>query len=262
MELNELIASYHDNKSSTVLKSILKNLMKEEGLYSIICQDSGNFFLGEEEEKASAYLFTERERAIIFARLLRQAGASCQATAVKVKARETYFVNLYRSGFTAVTIDKGDEINVLTLPLKLLVEPPKDEDDTQTMNPTLIRSANRFYQAIAMKQVTEEMQQDLSTELYNAKFLIPVKSLMDLQHPRIRDNEGNVAYPIFTDWFEFLKFDRKHEMQIQALKFRQLKRLLNQVDKLVLNPGSFGLELDREKIDRINQENKALKVVK
>ena len=262
MELSELIASYLDNKDRVAFKAILKHLMKEEGLYSVVCQDSGNFFLGEEEERASAYVFTERERAILFARLLRQRGASCQATAVKLPARETFFVNLFRSGFTAITIDKGDELNVLTLPLSLLVEPPKDDEDTQTMNPSLVRSANRFYQAIAMKEVTEEMQEDLGREIYNGKFLIPVRSLMDLQHPRIKDSEGHVAYPVFTDWFEFLKFDRKHEMQVQALKFRQLKRLLNQVDMLVLNPGSFGLQLDAEKIDRINKENKSLKVVK
>ena len=92
--------------------------------------------------------------------------------------------------------------------------------------------------------------------------VLMLRSLMDLQHPRIKDSEGHVAYPVFTDWFGFLKFDRKHEMQVQALKFRQLKRLLNQVDMLVLNPGSFGLQLDAEKIDRINKENKSLKVVK
>lgn len=66
----------------------------------------------------------------------------------------------------------------------------------------------------------------------------------------------------FTDLVEFGKFDRKHQFGAMEVRFRDLKKYLDYVNGIVVNPFGFALRLDGEKLDRIEKENMKLKVVK
>ena len=74
--------------------------------------------------------------------------------------------------------------------------------------------------------------------------------------------KGVRYYPAFTDLVEFGKFDRKHQFGAMEVRFRDLKKYLDYVNGIVVNPFGFALRLDGEKLDRIEKENMKLKVVK
>ena len=175
--------------------------------------------------------------------------------------RISFFNDLYRSGFEAVVIDKGQE-NHMSMSLFSIIEKPKDTSEI-VMNPSLVRSANQFYQALVQHQAFPQMQDLMCKELYGARLLVPVADPQKTTAvPVLTTGKGVRYYPAFTDLVEFGKFDRKHQFGAMEVRFRDLKKYLDYVNGIVVNPFGFALRLDGEKLDRIEKENMKLKVVK
>lgn len=131
------------------------------------------------------------------------------------------------------------------------------------MNPSLVRSANQFYQALVQHQAFPQMQDLMCKELYGARLLVPVADPQKTTAvPVLTTGKGVRYYPAFTDLVEFGKFDRKHQFGAMEVRFRDLKKYLDYVNGIVVNPFGFALRLDGEKLERIEKENMKLKVVK
>ena len=107
------------------------------------------------------------------------------------------------------------------------------------------------------------MQDLMCKELYGARLLVPVADPQKTTAvPVLTNGKGVRYYPAFTDLVEFGKFDRKHQFGAMEVRFRDLKKYLDYVNGIVVNPFGFALRLDGEKLDRIEKENMKLKVVK
>lgn len=257
--IHELIESYLENEDKTVFGQILEQMKTEGGMFAVVARATNNFYMGAENEKPAAYLFTSREFADEFVKEIKWAGIEVKSTEIRPEQRIAFFNDLYRSGFEAVALDKGQES--LTMSLFSIIEKPENEGEL-LINPSLMRAAAQFYQELSRKKAVKPMQDLMCSELYKAKFLIPNENPQERNYPMITDNRGGKFYPVFTDWIEFGKFDKKHHFQGEMIKFRDFKKLIRKVDGIVVNPFGFGLRLDREKIEKIESENSTLKVVK
>lgn len=257
--INELIKSYLENEDKAVLEEVLEVVRSGESLYAITARATNNFFMGAENEKPAAYIFSEKAYADEYVKELKWEGYEVKSLEIRTAQRIGFFNDLYRSGFEAVMVDKGQES--LAMSLFTIVEKPKESGDF-VINPSLMRAAAQFYQELSRKRVIKPMQDLMSSEIYKAKFLIPAENPNERFYPMIADNKGLKFYPIFTDYIEFGKFDKKHKYETAIVKFRDLKKLVRKVDGIVLNPFGFGLRLDREKIDNIEKDCSTLKVVK
>ena len=150
----------------------------------------------------------------------------------------------------------------MSMSLFSIIEKPKDTSEI-VMNPSLVRSANQFYQALVQHQAFPQMQDLMCKELYGARLLVPVADPQKTTVvPVLTTGKGVRYYPAFTDLVEFGKFDRKHQFGAMEVRFRDLKKYLDYVNGIVVNPFGFALRLDGEKLDRIEKENMKLKVVK
>lgn len=259
VKIHELIKNYLENEDKTVFGQILELMKTEDGMFAILARPTNNFYMGAENGKPAAYIFTSREYADAFAKEIKWSGLEVKSLEIRPEQRIAFFNDLYRSGFEAVILDKDQES--LSMSLFSIVEKPVNDGEL-ILNPTLMRAAAQFYQELARKKAVKKMQDIMCSELYRAKFLIPTESEKEPAYPMITDSRGGKFYPIFTDWVEFGKFDKKHRYQGVVLKFRDVKKLLRKADGVVLNPFGFGLRLDREKIEKIESENSTLKVVK
>lgn len=257
-KVQELIKAYLENEDKDAFAAILELLKTEEEMFVISVRVTNNFYLAAENGKPATFIFTSKQLADNYVRELKQEGLETKSMQIPPEKRIAFFSDLYRSGFEAVVIDQGE--TSLSMSLFSIIEKPENEE--QFGNPSLMRAANQFYQALAVKQVVKPMQDWVSSELYKAKFLIPSESGKESSFPVISDNRNSKFYPIFTDLVEFGKFDKKQRFQATMVKFRDLKKLIRKVDGIVLNPLGFGLRLDMEKLEKIDSGNSTLKVVK
>lgn len=260
-KLRELMKEHQDKTDKKVLVEVLELLKKEPGLFVVTVKVTNNFFLGAENGKAAAFLYTSREYAEEFVNGLELVGVETKILEIRPLQRIAFFNDLYRSGFEAVSIDKGQEYH-MSMSLFSIIEKPKDTSEI-VMNPSLMRTANQFYQALVQHQAFPQMQDLMCKELYGARLLVPVADpKMTKAVPVLKNGKGVRFYPVFTDLVEFGKFDRKHQFAAKEIKFRDMKKYLDYVDGIVVNPFGFALRLDADKLDRIEKENMKLKVVK
>lgn len=257
--INQLIKSYLENEDKAVLGEILEIIKTGDSLYAVTARATNNFFMGAENEKPSAYIFSEKTYADEYVKELKWEGYEVKSLEIRQAQRIGFFNDLYRSGFEAVMVDKGQESLVMSL--FTIVEKPEESGEL-VLNPSLMRAAAQFYQELSRKRAIKPMQDLMSSELYKAKFLIAAENPNERLYPMIADNKGLKFYPIFTDYIEFGKFDKKQKYQVSVVKFRDLKKLVRKVDGIVLNPFGFGLRMDREKIENIEKDCSTLKVVK
>lgn len=257
--INELIKSYLENEDKAVFGEILEVIKTGEALFAVAARATNNFFMGAENEKPAAYIFSSKAFADEFVKELKWEGYEVKSLEIRPAQRIGFFNDLYRSGFEAIMVDKGQES--LAMSLFSIVEKPEETAD-MVINPSLMRAAAQFYQELSRKRAVKPMQDLMCSELYNAKFLIPAEDVNERIYPIIADNKGLKFYPVFTDLIEFGKFDKKQKYQPAVVKFRDLKKLVRKVDGMVVNPFGFGLRLDREKIDNIERDCSTLKVVK
>lgn len=257
--INEMIKSYLENEDKALFDEILEAIRTGEGLFAITARATSNFFMGAENNKPAAYIFSTKAFADEQVKELKWEGYEVKSLEIRPAQRIGFFNDLYRSGFEAVMLDKGQES--LSMSLFSIVEKPEENADI-IVNPSLMRAAAQFYQELSRKRAVKPMQDLMCSELYKAKFLIPTEKQNERAYPMIADNKGLKFYPVFSDHLEFGKFDKKQKYQASVIRFRDLKKLIRKVDGIVVNPFGFGLRLDREKLENIERDCSTLKIVK
>lgn len=265
--IHELIEEYLKTEDKNIMRLILEQVKTEEHLWSVLARPTNNFYMGAEHEKPTAYLFTDKQYADEFMREIKWEGLQVKSLEIRPEQRMNYFVDLYRSGFENVAIDKGEDS--VEFSLLMLIEKPDGEDNADlVINPSLLRAAAQFYQGIARKKAVKPMQDLMCREIQKARFILPVEksSLKEeelsatarlienrpgLTYPMLAAQNGSKFCPVFSDWIEFGKFDKKQQYAATIIKFEAFKRLAKKTDGLALNPFGFNLLMDREKIEAI-----------
>lgn len=259
--IHGMIQAYLDKEDKGILVKILEEIKTTEHLWTVLVRVTNNFYLGSEHEKPSAYLFTDKEYADNFAREVRWEGVQAKILEIKADQRIPFFSDLYRSGFEAIVIDKGEDS--LALSLFGIIDEPEHNEAT-IMNPSLVRSGNQFYQAIAKKKAIKQMQDVMCREVYRAKLLVPVlvespeaetrqlvEKSAELVYANLNSQSGEKYLPAFSDWKEFAKFDKTKKYNATLVGFADLKKLVKKVNGIALNPFGFNLILDQEKIQKV-----------
>lgn len=245
-------------KNLETVKQILDLIKTEEGLYAIKVRITNNFYQGAEDGQPAAFIFTSELFAAEFVKELTFINMESKYIDIKPEQRLAFFGDLVRSGITKVVIDKNHDDFAFDIDRIIDV----DKVAESVINPNLMVSAAIFYQCIAKGDVIEQMQDQLCREIYNATFLIPTGAAKLGTHPMLANEKGLNFYPIFTDNYEFSRFDRKNKYTAEKIKFRELKKLLSSSAGIVINPFGFGLKIDEEKYSRIQAQCSSLKVVK
>ena len=99
----------------------------------------------------------------------------------------------------------------------------------------------------------------MTVDLVRSRFIMPVSASEDngsVTIPYIKTPSGDMFQPIFSDMWEFQKFqrnpDRKFKMAVVPFS-KLLSSLAQQAKGFVLNPGGVNLILTREQLAAISQ---------
>lgn len=101
-----------------------------------------------------------------------------------------------------------------------------------------------------------EMEEELIANLRKSEFLVAMATdpadATKVNIPYLKNKEGDILQPVFTDVMEFDKFAKGKQMRAAKVPFAKLPGLLiNQAKAFVINPMGFNLILDRDQLGRI-----------
>lgn len=111
-----------------------------------------------------------------------------------------------------------------------------------------------------------ELEEELSANLLKSKYIVAIELLegpeSDMEKlrsrkyrlPILKNKNGEVLQPLFTDPMELAKFNREQKFKALAMPFANLKKILVKDSKgFMLNPGGFHIVMPSALLDGLTQ---------
>lgn len=130
------------------------------------------------------------------------------------------------------------------------------------LNPTLQLSGIYFMQELRrpvekeqrknMRELEEEFLVNLRKAEYLAAMEVNEEDPKKINIPYLKNKDGKILQPVFTDVMEFEKFARGKKLRLVKVTFDKLPGLMiQQAENYVVNPMGFNLILSKEQINKI-----------
>ncbi len=273
--LQNLIVKFNNKKNSELYVRIIKELQSAEKIWVAFSPVSNNYYLGNENGKAAAYLFSEKDYFDIFYVHEKQKGYETQAIENSAQYRMAFFADLYRSGFETLVIDNGQ--TYLKIDLFDIIKKPQlqnqNKDIHHIINPSLMRTSCWFMQEDAKKPANEDMLTLVFTEIFKGEYIVPANTSAlkidgvqsgeiklgkdsEVSFPVLQNSEGKKFYPFFTDWNELRKYDTELKFNALASTFKDLQKFAGKADGIVINPYGLNIVLTDEMLNDIKNASK------
>ena len=176
-----------------------------------------------------------------------------------------FYGTLYAIGVnTVVWVDGENQAEVELTKIARQADFSKLEPKKQPLfNSTLQLSGIYFMQELRRPLKKEErtanlreMEEELIVNLKKSEFLVAMatdpEDATRVNIPYLKNKEGEILQPAFTDVMEFDKFARGKKLRAAKVPFAKLPALIiNQAKAFVINPMGFNLILDREQLGKI-----------
>ncbi|MGN1481107.1 enhanced serine sensitivity protein SseB C-terminal domain-containing protein [Porcipelethomonas sp.] len=264
--LQELIVKFNKNKNQELYIRIIKEIQSIDKIWIAFSTASNNYFLGNENGKAAAYIFSEKEYFDKYYVHLQKKGDEIKAVENSKEYRMAFFGDLFRCGFENIVIDNGQTF--LNISMSDIVQiPDKDKmpkDSRYVLNPSLMRTINWFMQENAKGTAGQKMWQLLFSEIFQGEYIIPADTSKlktsgneidvnnsQVSFPLLQNSEGKRYYPFFTDWNELRKYDMKSQFTGMVGGFKDMKAFAGKADGIVINPYGANIVLTSDMLNDI-----------
>lgn len=270
-KMQELIGRYADTRDNKVFLTIIEELQKGEKLWSAYSIAAKNHYIQYYEGLPTAYLFSELSfcdafRDYLLSGKIRIAPMECAA-----EQRVALFSDFFRSGIEQVIIDNGQRFIVIKL-TDIISKPDFSsipEPVRPLLNTGLMMAAGLYFQTVETDRKDPEIQMNFMKELYQARFLLPIvfdnepPKGMELRQLNVGDASFDIAVlkngddgcyiPVFTDWVEFGKADRKRECTGNIVSFSDIDIFCSYGELISINPLGFNMVLDNTTVTDIKK---------
>lgn len=170
----------------------------------------------------------------------------------------------YAIGVNSIVWTEGeDKIEVELSDVAKQADMSKIEESKRPLfNPALQLSGIYFMQELRRPVKPEEhknireLEEELIANLRKSEFLVAMdRSEEDpakVNIPYLKNKEGKILQPVFSDVLEYEKFARGKKLRIAKIPFVKLADIMiQQAEALVINPMGFNLILNREQLKKI-----------
>lgn len=252
-----------------------KKLEKMEEVVTLFAQATRLPFIvcDPETYDDQAYVFSDPEKMAEFAKPLSEQKVGLTAVQIPKDRFRSFYNTLYSMGVNAVMFQEGDSVTRIQLE-DLAPKPDLEKmakERVPILNPTLQLSTIYFLQELR-RQVEHDMprlrelEEEMIVNLTKSKFILGLDveepkegestdgSNPQMRMPYLKNKDGVIFQPIFTDFAEFQKFHKEKaaKMRMAPLTLGQLEKYLVPDSKgFLINPSSFRLELSKEQLERI-----------
>lgn len=182
-----------------------------------------------------------------------------------------FYTTLHSIGVNALLFHEGDAATRIQLE-DLEKAPDMEELSKQkipVINPALQLSALYFIQELRRPvehdmQRLHDMEEEMMANFAKSKFIMAMEMVksedsakeddQQVRIPYVKDKDGNIYQPIFSDFAEFQKYYKQEavKMRMAPLSVSQLSKYLVKESKgFVINPSGFNLPMQREQMEVI-----------
>ena len=239
-------------------KKAMSMLRNSDKIYALIspCTQMPYVVCDPETYDDEVFLFEHEEDARNEAQRLMQKKIPARLAAVDKNSRLPFFVNLYPMGVNCLVVGKGTDFEV-SLQIEELITrkiPEKLPEGKQIVeNPELHLTA--LYIAQEMRRQPEqemtddikEMQEELMAHFRKGKYILPVRGQEKKEMPILKQKDGKIFHPVFTDIQEFIKFaglHREEKFETIVVEAEKLPELLTkEAVGVAVNPMGVNLQL-------------------
>ncbi|MGN1266662.1 MAG: SseB family protein [Dorea sp.] len=190
------------------------------------------------------FVFLDENDARKEAERLSESGNPVVVTKIENKGFLGFYTSLFAIGVNGLRVKMQHE-DPMSIQLSELITRKKAEDQpnnpSKVENPEFHLTALYFMQILKSKQAAEKKEElkDLNEEMVahfqKGKYLLPVAE--DMKMPILKQKDGKAFQPIFTDLYEFMKFDREKKFKIMVVEVSKLPDIMaKEVDGVSVNP--------------------------
>ena len=238
-----------------IKKNTLPLLRHAEMIYVLMsaCTKMPYVICDEETYDDEVLVFLNEQAAKQEAVRLLQKGEPVQVVSVKNESFLAFYISLLPIGVNCLRVNKGTKIETAVQLDELIRRPGGDqlpEGQIRVENPELHLTALYFAQQFRKKReggITEELK-DLNEEMLahfrRGKYIVAVQK-EGQQIPILKEKDGQMYQPLFTDVQEFNKFNKKKNLKAAIIEFANLPKFLAPEAKgVIINPNAVNIKLD------------------
>lgn len=249
----------------------VKKMQKLETTYVVFAQGTKMPFITCDGETFNdqVWVYTTEEKAKAFCEKRRDEEKDVLMV-VKMENKQLlgFYSSLYLLGVNEVVFT--EEAQTTQIPLDKLVLPPDysklPEEKRPIVNPQMQLTGLYFMQELhrqipnSEKPKLSELEEEMAVNLVRSRFFMPIevqgeKPLPDgsnIKLPCVKNQEGKMFQPIFTDFNEFQKFNTARKFQANAVEFINIQKVLGKdVEGIVVNPQGMNTVISRKMIPNI-----------
>lgn len=233
--------------------TILEKLQKSEAVYVLISNYTRMPYVVCDPKTFDdeVFLFFEEESVKKEAERLNKAGDSVRIVKVEQHSFLDFYTSLFAIGVNCLRIEKGTKKET-TVQHHELVRRENPLPELQMENPELHLTALYFMQGFRKNpdpkasEELAEIYEEMRAYFDRGKYIVPSEEGKGI--PMLKQQEGKVFLPIFTDLREFKKFNREEKYNGALVAAKKLPELITEgVSGIVLNPLGVNLLLNLAK---------------
>ncbi|MDE7121752.1 MAG: enhanced serine sensitivity protein SseB [Oscillospiraceae bacterium] len=242
-KLNQTTEESQRMEFTQQLVSAIKN---QEQLWAAFCPATKHYFLAQEHQQITAYVFSEESYYENFTFEMRKKRIILEKLENPRKQRMFLFAELYRCGVTQIAIDSEEE--PIMIPLQMLIPVPDYSKlplvQRPVLNPTVTGKILCLMQDVRFNRADGNTELDVLQEIYHSAFLHPVRSATEdkpEENGIYQFPEGQKLFMLFTDLYSLKQFDPKDYPQLKIARFADMQEMLKKnpdVMAIIINPGS------------------------
>lgn len=261
---------------------MIKRLQGLETMFASFAQTTRMPYVECDEETFDdqVYVFAEEEEAKRWAREHEE--KKIPLTTVKIEKEQMlmFYTSLYLIGVNRLAFHNGADFSYLPLEQVVTVRRPEgDKDGFPGSNATLQLTMIYFLQELRRpdqspedperRRRLQEMEQEMMANLIRSRYVMaidvskvegefdPKKAGQNIQIPYVKNGDGEIFQPLFSDMWEFQKFSKNNasKFRVVMVPFNGLlPSLIKNARGYILNPGGVNLVLLRERLDAMGKQ--------
>lgn len=243
-----------NDNSTTVTKQETLAALRTPGELYVIMSGATRLpfvFCDEETFDDEIFLYYRADDAKEKAKELQEKRYASAVVKLEDKQLLAFYTSLYTMGVNCLAVNSGTdtEISIQLSDLVIRRKPEElPEGKRPVENPALHLTAIYFMQEMrrqAEPQPTEELnklQEELLAHYGKGTFVAAVRE--DGQVPILKQKDGSIYQPLFTDMLEFQKFARGEKMKMAVIPAAKIPEILvGEAKGVVINPFGVNVQL-------------------
>lgn len=244
--IHQLNQATEESQRTDFTQQIVSAIRNQEQLWTAFCPATKHYFLAQEHQQITAYVFSEESYYENFTFEMRKKHIILEKLENPQKQRLFLLAELYRCGVTQIAVDSEEEL--IMIPLRMLMPIPDYSNlplvQRPVLNPTVTGKILCLMQDVRFNRADGNTELDVLQEIYHSAFLHPIRSATQDQPEQAgiyQFPDGQKLFMLFTDLYSLKQFNPKDYPQVKTARFADMQNMLREhpdVMAIIINPGS------------------------